>query len=145
MEHLEHSLEHKKFRKNSGEVVSPFSFAHKFAHFHYIYRGGGLSVGLASLRIMRGRGRGRIMRGRGRIWGVYGAYMGRKLFTMRLHIVVYMRKRGGALFCGVYIWRFYRGKWAIFEECSQNRLTCFIFSCILGACLINASVNIKTR
>ena len=55
MEHLEHILEHKKFRKNSGEqqkfsgeVVSPFSFAHKFAHFHYINRGGGLSVALAS-------------------------------------------------------------------------------------------------
>lgn len=41
--------------KNSGEVVSPFSFAHKFAHFHYIYRGGGLSVALALAggRIMR--------------------------------------------------------------------------------------------
>ena len=38
--------------KFSGEVVSPFSFAHKFAHFHYIYRGGGLSVGLASLRAL---------------------------------------------------------------------------------------------
>lgn len=52
LEHLEHSLEHKKFRKNSGEVVSPFPLAHKFAHFHYIYRGGGLSVMLASLRAL---------------------------------------------------------------------------------------------
>lgn len=57
LEHLEHILEHKKSekfsgwqQKNSGEVVSPFPLAHKFAHFHYINRGGGLSVVLASLR-----------------------------------------------------------------------------------------------
>ena len=31
-----------------------------------------------------------------------GRIGGRELFTMRLHIVVYMRKIGGALFCGVY-------------------------------------------
>ena len=30
---------------------------------------------------------------------------GRKLFTCMACIVVYMRKTGGALFCGVYIWR----------------------------------------
>ena len=57
---------------------------------------------------------------------------GREEFTCMACIVVYMRKIGGALFYGVYIWRFYRGEWALFEESSQNRLTAFIFSCIIG-------------
>ena len=39
---------------------------------------------------------------------------GRELFTSALYIVVYMRKRGGALFLCVHIGRFYRGEWAIF-------------------------------
>lgn len=55
MEHLEHILEHKKSEKNSGEVVSPLPLAHKFAHFHYINRGGGLSVVLALCVGVNGR------------------------------------------------------------------------------------------
>ena len=42
------------------------------------------------------------------------AYKGRKLFTYRLYIVAYMRKIEGALFYGVYIGRFYRGRGALF-------------------------------
>lgn len=57
---------------------------------------------------------------------------GRELFTCMACIVVYMRKIGGALFCGVYIGRFYRGEWRFFEECTQNRLTTFLLSCIIG-------------
>ena len=76
--------------KNSGEVVSPFSFAHKFAHFHYIYRGGGLFVDLAILRA--GALCGRALCGR-----ICGAWRG--------GVIVY---RGGAWrdTCGAYIWRY---------------------------------------
>ena len=59
----------KNLEKFSGEVVSPFSFAHKFAHFHYIYRGGGLFVDLACLRA----GVMRVLCGGGRYAGVQGA------------------------------------------------------------------------
>lgn len=77
--------------------------------------------------------------------GAYVAYRGRKLFTMRLYIVVYMRKNGGALFCGVYIGRFYRGEWALFLRMWTKVLDSFYIILYYRGSLNDSSVNIKTR
>ena len=53
------------------------------------------------------------------------------VFNALVYSGIYAQDRG-ALFCGVYIGRFYRGEWRFFEECTQNRLTAFLFSCIIG-------------
>lgn len=74
---------------------------------------------------------------------VIGAYRGRKLFTMRLHIVVYMRKRGGALFCGVYIGRFYRGEWRFFLRMCLKVLDKFCILVYYRDSLNKSSVNIQ--
>ena len=83
--------------KNSGEVVSPFSFAHKFAHFHYIYRGGGLFVDLACLRALAHYAGGRYA-------GIAGVNMGgagylRKLYTA-VYIAIRRAGRGAVLYGG---------------------------------------------
>lgn len=56
----------------------------------------------------------------GRVTGVNrGVNRGVKILQCGVYSGIYAID-GGALFLGVYIGRFYRGKWALFEESSQK-------------------------
>ena len=52
------------------------------------------------------------------------------VFNALVYSGIYAQDRG-ALFCGVYIGRFYGGEWRFFEECLQKCLTAFVLSCII--------------